>query len=34
MEALAFVPLADMVEVEDKEGCVKGLEARDGLEAV
>jgi hypothetical protein len=26
-EALAFVPLADMAEVEGKEGCVKGLEA-------
>jgi hypothetical protein len=27
MEALAFVLLADMAEVEGKEGCVKGLEA-------
>jgi hypothetical protein len=27
METLAFVPLADMAEVEGKEGCVKGLEA-------
>jgi hypothetical protein len=27
MEALAFVGLADMVEVEGKEGCVKGLDA-------
>jgi hypothetical protein len=24
---MAFEPLADMVEVEGKEGCVKGLKA-------